>query len=104
MHRSAKIQRMCRYHRCHENAARELVARVGGKDVLDELQALKMEGWSMDMCGKVIVCAGKTETTGARTSCTTNNVAAVKMRKGFWKRFGHARYPFLSEVAQRVMS
>jgi hypothetical protein len=60
--------------------------------------------WSVDMCGKIIVCAGKTETTGARTSCTTDHVAAVKMRIGFWKCFGHTNYPFLSEVAQRVMS
>jgi hypothetical protein len=88
----------------HENAAQKLVTRVGGKDALDELQALQMEGWSVDMCGKVIVCAGKTESTGARTSFTTNHVAAVRMREGFWNRFCHTRYPFLSEVAQRVMS
>jgi hypothetical protein len=93
------------------NAAQELVTRVGGMDALDELQALQMEGWSVDMCGKVIVCAAlsvlarqKPVGTGARTSCTANHVAAVILRKGFWKRFGHTRYPFLSEVAQRVMS
>jgi hypothetical protein len=63
----------------HENAAHELVARIGGKDALDDLQALQMEGLSVDMCGEVIVCAGKTDTTGARRSCTTNHVAAVKM-------------------------
>jgi hypothetical protein len=73
----------------HANAAQELVTRFGCKDALDELQALQMEEWSVDMCGKVIVCGCKTETAGARTSCTTNHVAAVKMRKGFWKRFGH---------------
>jgi hypothetical protein len=55
------------------------------------------------MCAEVIVCADKTETTGAKTSCTTNHVAAVKICKGFWKCFGHTRYPFLSEVA-RAMS
>jgi hypothetical protein len=88
----------------HEKAAQELVAPVGGKDALDDLQALQMDGWSVDMCGEVIVCAGKTEITGARTPCTTNHVAAVQMRKRFWKRFGHTRYPFLSDVAQRVMS
>jgi hypothetical protein len=84
----------------HENAAQELVTRVGGKDALSELQALQMEGWSEDMCGKVIVCAGKKEATG---KSTTNHVTAVKMRKGFWKRFGRTKYPSLSEVALRVM-
>jgi hypothetical protein len=78
----------------HENAAEELVTHVGGKDALDELQALQMEGWSVDMCGMVIVCARKPETTGARTSCTTNRVEAVKMRKGFWKCFGHSTHSF----------
>jgi hypothetical protein len=28
----------------------------------------------------------------------------VKIRKGFWKRFGYTKYPLLSEVALRVMS
>jgi hypothetical protein len=85
----------------HENAAQELVTRVGGKDAPSELQALQRKGWSEDMCGKVIVCTGKKETTG---KSTTNHVTAVKMRKGFWKRFGRTKYPLLSEVALRVMS
>jgi hypothetical protein len=46
---------------------------------------------SVDMCGKGIDCAGKGKTTGATTLCTTNHVTAVKMRKGFCKRFGHTK-------------
>jgi hypothetical protein len=56
------------------------------------------------MCGKVIVCVEKKETIAARTLCTTNHGTAVKMRKGFWKRSGHTKYPLLSEVALCVMS
>jgi hypothetical protein len=90
----------------HEQAAKNLIQRVGGIAAERQFTRLILEGYSGSMASAAHACAHNKATMQAPAGSKRPRaeVASIKMRKGVWLRYGAQLYPDLARVALRLLS
>jgi hypothetical protein len=90
----------------NEQAAKNLIRRVGGMNALRQFTTLLLEGYSGSMASAAHACAKAISNpeVPAGTKRPRQQVASIKMRKGVWSRYGAEVYPDLAPVALRLLS
>jgi hypothetical protein len=88
----------------HEEAARQLIERVGGPTASQQFLTLMSEGWTGTLCQPVAACAQQQETAQPMGKRHRPQVASIAQRKGVWRRYGVEVYGALAKVALRLLS
>jgi hypothetical protein len=87
-----------------EEAAQQLIERVGGPTASQQFDTLMSEGWTGALCRPVAACAQQHETAEAMGKRQRPRVASIAQRKGVWRRYGVEAHGALAKVALRLLS
>jgi hypothetical protein len=87
----------------HEEAAQQLIERVGGPTASQQLDTLS-EGWTGALYRPVAACALQHETAQAMGKRQRPRVASIAQRKGVWRRYGVEAHGALAKVSLQLLS
>jgi hypothetical protein len=87
-----------------EEAAQQLIERVGGPAASQQFNTLIAEGWTGAPFRSMAACAQQHETAQAVGNRQRPHVASIAQRKGVWRRYGVEAHGELAKVALRLLS
>jgi hypothetical protein len=88
----------------HEEAARQLILRVGGPAACGQYLTLMSEGWTGALCQPVGACAQQGETAQSMGKRQRPKPASIAQRKGTWTRYGVEVHGALAKVSLQLLS